>query len=278
MATVAKALADPGVELQLGGQGGTTIARVIDRWIYVFTAASFIVITLTGFIPDSLHRLALIRAGQRPPFPLVLHFHTVLMGSFLLLLLTQATLMATRRQDLHRRLGRVAMVLVPAVIVVGFILVPTAYHQAWSFMQAAPVQVRPKLYQRVFVHGLDLILLAQLRIGLLFPLFIFIALRARLTDPGLHKRMMFLATALPLMAAVDRITWLPTSLPASPLSIDLYTLAVVSPMFVWDVIRNRTVHSAYLIWVAVSLPFAIAMNVLWRSVWWHSAARWLMGV
>lgn len=278
MATVAKALAEPGVELRLGRQGGSTIARAIDRWIYVFTATSFIVITLTGFIPDSLHRLALIRAGQRPPFPLVLHFHTVLMGSFLLLLLTQATLMATRRQDLHRRLGRVAMVLVPAVIVVGFILVPTVYHQAWSFMQAAPVQVRPKLYQRVFVHGLDLILLAQLRIGLLFPLFIFIALRARLTNPGLHKRMMFLATALPLMAAVDRITWLPTSLPASPLSIDLYMLAVVSPMFVWDVIRNRTVHSAYLIWFGVSLPFAVAMNVLWRSVWWHSAARWLMGV
>lgn len=278
MATLAKALADHGVELRMGHQGGSSIARAIDRWIYVFTAVSFIVITLTGFIPDALHKIALVRAGQRPPFPLALHLHAAFMGCFLLLLATQATLMATGRRDLHQRLGRVAMVLVPAIVVIGIILVPTIYHQYWSVMQAAPPAMRPKLRQEIFIHRLDLILLAQLRIGFLFPVFIFIAWRARMTNAGLHKRMMFLATAMPLMAAVDRITWLPTSLPASPLSIDLYTLAVVSPMLIWDLIRNRTVHEAYLIWLAVNLPFAAALHVLWRSVWWHSVAPWLMGV
>ena len=33
---------------------GTPRAGFIDRWIYVFTAASFVAIVLTGFIPDSL--------------------------------------------------------------------------------------------------------------------------------------------------------------------------------------------------------------------------------
>ncbi len=248
----------------------------IDRWIYVFTAVSFIAITLTGFIPDSLRKIELIRTGQLPPFPLVLHFHTVLMGSFLLLLLTQATLMATGKRDLHRRLGRVAMVLVPAMVVVGFVLVPTIYHQAWSAMQGAPPQLRPGWQHTIFI--LDLVLLFQLRIGILFPLFILLALRARTTDPGLHKRMMFLATALPLMAAVDRITWLPTTMPVSPISTDLYMLTVVSPMFIWDVIRNRTVQKAYLIWFAVNLPFAVVLDLLWRSEWWHSVAPRLMGV
>ena len=55
----------------------------------------FIAITLTGFIPDSLAKLAAIEAGERAPFPLVLHVHSVLMGLFLLLLLAQTTLAAT---------------------------------------------------------------------------------------------------------------------------------------------------------------------------------------
>lgn len=276
MATVAKALADPRIELRLGHQGGNPIARAIDRWIYVFTALSFIVVTLAGFIPDALHKMELVRTGQRPPFPLSLHFHAAFMGAFLLLLLTQTVLMATGRPDLHRRLGRVAMVLVPAMVVAGFILVPTIYHQVWNAMQAAPPQVRPRLQQRIFI--LDLILLFQLRVGILFPLFIWIGLRARLADPSLHKRMMLLATAVPLPAGIDRITWLATTMPVSPLSTELYMLAIVSPMFVWDVIRNRTVHKAYLMWFAANLTFAVATYALWRSEWWHSAAHRLMGV
>ena len=251
-------------------------ARAIDRWIFVFTAVSFIVIALTGFIPDSLHKVQLIGTGQRPPFPLVLHFHAVLMGLFLMLLLTQTVLVATDRPDLHRRLGRVAMVLVPALVVVGFILVPTIYHQAWSAMQGAPPQLRPKMHQTIFI--LDLILLLQLRSGILFPVFILIGLRARTSDPGLHKRMMFLATVIPLMAAVDRMTWLPTTMPTSPASNDIYMLAAVAPMFIWDVIRNRTVHKAYLIWVGVNLPIAVVFYSLWRSQWWHTIAPRLMGV
>lgn len=276
MTTVANALADPGVDLQWDQRGGNPVARAIDRWIYVFTAVSFIVITLTGFIPDSLHKIELVRAGQRPPFPLVLHFHAVFMGSFLLLLLTQTLLMATGRPDLHRRLGRVAMVLVPALVVVGFILVPTVYHQAWSAMQAAPREAQPMLHQRILI--LDHILLFQLRIGILFPLFMVMGLRARKTDSSLHKRMMLLATAVPLPAAIDRIGWLPTTIPVSPISTELYILAVVSPMFIWDVIRNRTVHKAYLIWFTVNLAFAVAVFVLWRSEWWHSVVPRLMGV
>jgi len=87
------------------GQSGSPLARAIDRWIYVFTAASFIAIVLTGFIPDSIGKIAAVQAGDRPPFPLVLHMHAILMGSFLLVLLAQTTLAAIGRNDLHRRLG-----------------------------------------------------------------------------------------------------------------------------------------------------------------------------
>ena len=258
------------------GQFGTPLVRAVDQWIYVFTAAGFVAICLAGFIPDSLAKIAAVQAGQRPPFPLILHMHAVLMGSFLLLLLAQTTLMATGRSDLHRRLGISAMVLAPALVVVGLILVPTMYHYAWNAAQAAPADMREKLRQ--VVSGRDNIMLLQFRIGVLFPLLLFIGLRARGKNAGLHKRMMILATAMALPAGIDRIAWLPTTLPGSPLATDLYTLLAVSPMFVWDVVRNQAVHRAYWIWLAVGLPFAVAVHGLWDTAWWHSIAPRLMGV
>jgi hypothetical protein len=255
---------------------GTPRAHAIDRWIFVFTAAWFILIVLVGFIPDSVMKIGAVQAGQRPPFPLVLHFHAVLMGSFLVLLLTQATLMATGRCELHKRVGIVAFALVPALVVVGSILAPTIYHQVWNFAQAAPAGVKQEMQQRLL--ALENILLLQMRIGIMFPLFIAIALKARGASAGLHKRMMFLATAMPLPAAIDRMTWLPTTLPGSPVATDLYILLAVSPLFVWDVVRNRRVHEAYWIWFVVNVPVALLVYNLWDTPWWHATARAIMGV
>lgn len=255
---------------------GTPRAGAIDRWIYVFTAASFIVIALAGFIPDSAGKIAAVRAGASPPFPLVLHMHAVLMGSFLTLLLAQTWLMASGREDQHRRLGLVAMVLVPALVVVGFVLVPVMYHAAWATAQAAPAAARDGM---AFGLGIrENIVLLQLRVGLTFPLLLFIGLRARATDPGLHKRMMILATVMALPAGIDRISWLPTTLPASPLATDLYTVLAISPMLAWDLYRNRSLNKAYWIWFAVFLAGSLAVNLLWDRPWWHAVVRQLMGV
>ena len=255
---------------------GTPRAHVIDRWIYVFTAASFIAIVLAGFIPDSMAKLAAVEAGERPPFPLVMHMHAVLMGSFLLLLLAQTWLMATGRNQQHMRLGLLAMVLAPALVIVGFILAPTIYHQVWQGAQHAPPGIREKLQERLPV--LDDILLLQLRIGILFPLFLAIGLKARGQNAGLHKRMMVLATVMALPAGIDRITWLPQTMPASPLSVDIYTLVAISPMLVWDIVRNRRLHEAYWIWLAINLPLSVVLNLLWDTPWWHATARQIMGV
>src|SRR5215218_5499467 len=84
---------------------GTPRAHAVDRWIFVFMAAWFIVIVLAGFIPDSLMKVGMVKAGARPPFPLVLHMHAVLMGSFLLLLLAQTAMVATGRCALHKQVG-----------------------------------------------------------------------------------------------------------------------------------------------------------------------------
>ena len=255
---------------------GTPRAQTIDRWIFVFMAMWFIAIVLAGFIPDSLMKIDAVQTGQRPPFPWVLHMHAVLMGSFLLLLLAQSWLMATGRKAQHMRLGIAGMVLAPALVIVGFVLAPTMYHMLWAGAQAAPASKQAEMQ---FALGIwENILLLQIRIGILFSLFLAIGLTARGHDAGMHKRMMYLGTVMALPAGIDRIPWLWSSMPASPMSADVFTLSAIAPMFLWDVLRNRSVHPAYIFWLTVNLPFAIAVHGLWDTPWWHHTARQIMGV
>ena len=268
--------ATPLAEAATLASSGQSFAQVVDRWIYVFMAASFVAYTLLGFVPDSLEKIAAVDAGQRPPFPLVLHAHAVLMGAFLMLLLAQSFLAATGRLQYHRALGIAAFVLGPALVIVGVILVPTLYHQVWDAAQSAAPEIRPVIEQGL--RRFENIMLIQIRVGVLFPIFLAVALAARKSDPGLHKRMMFLAVAIALPAAFDRMSWLPTSLPGSELTPELYTLLAIAPMFIWDLVRTRTVHKAYVIWALASLPVAILVHTLWDSDWWHATARQLIGV
>ena len=255
---------------------GTPRAHAVDRWIFVFMAVWFIVIVLAGFIPDSMKKIAMVEAGARQPFPLVLHMHAVLMGSFLLLLLGQTWLMATGRNAMHMRLGLASLVVAPLLVIVGFVLVPTMYHQVWQGAQSAPPGAREQL--QGVLRVVENIMLLQIRIGILFPLFLAIALLARGRNAGTHKRMMFLATAMALPAGIDRIPWLPHTMPGSPLSVDLYTFAAISPMLIWDVVRNKRVHRAYWIALAAYVPFAVAVHALWDTDSWHQTARQIMGV
>jgi len=255
---------------------GTPRAHAIDRWIFVFMAAWFIAIVLVGFIPDALMKVGLVEAGKRPPFPMVLHMHAVAMGSFLLLLLAQTVMVATGRNELHKQVGVAAFVLVPVLVVVGLVLAPTMYYQTWGALQNATGAAREQLTQILSIQ--EDILLLQISAGVLFAIFVTIALTARVVNSGMHKRMMFLATAVPLGASIDRMWWLPTSLPANPWSTDLWILAALSPMFIWDVVRNRTVHEAYRIWLAIYVPVVLLVDVLWDKPAWHATARAIMRV
>ena len=255
---------------------GTPRAHAIDRWIFVFMAAWFILIVLVGFIPDAIMKVQMVQAGVRPPFPIILHMHSVAMGAFLFLLLAQTTMVATGRNELHQQVGVAAFVLVPLLVVIGIVLAPTMYYQTWDALQTAPAGARAQLQQVLSIR--ENILLLQLSAGVLFAAFIAIALSARRRNAGLHKRMMILATAVPLAASIDRMQWLPSSFPASPWTTDLWILAALSPMFVWDILRNRRVHEAYGIWLAIYVPVAVLVTALWDKPLWHSTARAILRV
>jgi hypothetical protein len=256
-------------------EGGLT--AFVDRWIWVFTAALLTVTALTGFVPDSLMKIGMVQAGERPPFPLVMHVHALLMGAWLLLLLTQTTLMATGRRDWHMRLGIAGFVLAPAIVITGIILVPTMYAAAWAGAHAADPALAPDAMPPRMAFQSN-ILLQQIRVGVLFPVLVGCALLARRRSSGLHKRLMILATTVPMGAAIQRIAWLPSSMPHSPLTLDLFPPLLLAPLFLWDLYRLRRVHRAYLIWFALMVPFVIVARMLWGTPWWLETVPRLMGV
>jgi hypothetical protein len=238
-------------------------------------AALFFVTALAGFVPDSFMKIAMVEAGARAPFPPILHVHAVLMGAWLTLLLAQTTLMATGNARHHRKLGIASFVLAPAILVSGFILVPTIYGQVTDALAVAPPEARAGLEARL--AGSNNIFLAQIRAGVLFAIFVILALRARKLDSGFHKRMIILATLVPLPAAFNRFTFLPKTTPESPLSGDLYTLLWLLPMLGWDLYRGNGLNRAYKVWFALWIPATIAVHLLWSSPWWQATAPRLLG-
>jgi hypothetical protein len=150
------------------------------------------------------------------------------------------------------------------------------YYQTWNALQAAPAAARGQLQQLLSLQ--ENILLLQMHAGILFGVLMTLAVWARVANSGFHKRMVILATAMPLAASIDRMGWLPNTFPASPMSTDGYILLAVAPLLLWDVIRNRRVHEAYFVWLAVWLPTSLVMYRLWDTPGWHSLARHIMRV
>jgi len=220
---------------------GTPRANAIDRWIFVAMAVWFIALVLTGFIPDSLMKIDMVRTGARPPFPLVLHMHAVLMGSFLALLLAQTWLMATGRKALHMQLGILGMVLGALLVAVGFVLAPTMYYETWNALQTAPPAARGKLQELLSLK--ENILLLQGRIGIVFPLLLLIGLRARGANAGLHKRMMILAPGIAIEAGIARITWLPSTMPAILVEVGFVSNAAEAAKLKDGAYRDRIVEA-----------------------------------
>ena len=255
------------------------IGRFIDRWIFVFMAALFIAVTLLGFVPASIDYIGLVKAHVRPPIPVVFHFHAVLMGSWLLLLLTQGTLVAVGRTALHRQLGVVSVLLLPAIVVAGVLIVQAQWRELQGNILAphgfAPAQIA------VFKGTIVKLLVLQTRMLIVFPALVVWALLLRAKDSQAHKRLMILATVIPLGAGLGRaldFLGAPENFGPPFFYLDLYSVVILLPLLIYDVVRQRPVQRAYIIWGACFVSSAVAMYLVAGSSWWALVAPRLMGM
>ena len=225
--------------------------RVNDRRLYILAAIVTPLIVLAGFA----RTYYLKPFFHTPDLPnRIVQLHGIVMTAWVLLFITQVSLVATRRTRVHQRLGIAGGVLAALVVIVGVL----------TALFAAAREHTPGPPALAF-------LIVPLGDMLAFSVLIGLALYFRRKLP-VHKRLMLLAAINLLTPAIARIQ-LGFIINGGPLAFwgltDLCLLAFVA----YDTFKHRRLHPVFL-WGSI---FIIALQPLrlllaGTSVWMNFAA------
>jgi hypothetical protein len=210
--------------------------RINDRRLYILAAIVTPLIVLAGFA----RTYYLKPFFHTPDLPnRIVHLHGIVMTAWVLLFITQVSLVATRRTRVHQRLGIAGGVLAALVFVVGIL----------TALFAAAREHTPGPPALAF-------LIVPLGDMLIFAVLISLALYYRRNLP-VHKRLMLLAAINILTPAIARIQ-LRFIIDGGPLAFwgltDLCLVACVA----YDTFKHRRLHPVFL-WGSI---FLIAMQPL----------------
>jgi hypothetical protein len=242
--------------------------RPFARSFYVGAALAMIAISILGFAPSVIDRSA-----RNAPPTILIGAHALTLSSWLWLLLAQTTLVAKGRTDLHRRLGWVGLVLAPAIIVLGFIVLRGFALRGYD--------LSGDLTRGLSRGGTSL----RDPSGLLFPLselFTFgvmvafaIGFRNR---PEIHKRLMILAVipllTEPILHLVGHLAAFWPAIRGTGAGVSLpLTLLLSFGCAINDRVSRGRVQPISL-WVPLALfAWQILLGaVVLRSPWWKAAA------
>ncbi len=228
--------------------------RVVERRFYVAAAIGAILVVFAGFA----RTYYLKGVFGAPAIPELVHVHGIVMTSWFLLFLVQVGLVATRRTNIHRKVGVGGTVLAALMVTVS---VATAISAARRGVSPGP----PPLVFLVIPLGDLLVFSILVAAG--------ISLRKKLAT---HKRLMLMASMGILTPAIARIPleFIATGGPLVFFGLtDLVILAVVAI----DTVRNRRLHPAFAwgaLLVIASQPLRLMLG---GTDVWMRFATWLVG-
>jgi len=189
-----------------------------------------------------------------PPLPLLIHLHAAIFTTWLLLFLTQTTLVASGRVNIHRRLGVAGAALAAAMVVFGFL---TAIAGARHGLTIGPLDPLGSLIVPVVDIGRFAVLVSA---GLLCR-----------RDAEWHRRLMLLAMVALTDPAIGRFPLVGSSIGFEMALMTLFVLA--GPVNDW-LVRGR-VHPAY-IWGGLLIMAGLPLKVLGFTTAWHTFAAWVI--
>ena len=160
------------------------IRRRRERWFYIGMSIALVITVFAGFAPTYYLRPYFNTAPLMP----LLHLHGFVFTSWLVLFVTQTTLVAAHRTDIHRRLGVVGGVIAVLMVLLG---VTTALVRAKQGATPLP-GISPLSF-----------LVVPLGDMFVFPILVGAGFYFR-RRPDVHKRLMLLATISILAAAIAR--------------------------------------------------------------------------
>jgi hypothetical protein len=233
--------------------------RRSSRWFYTCMGVVATLVVIAGF-GGSYYRMA----ADTGSLSLLVKAHGLVSAAWLVLFITQSTLVATRRTAVHRRLGVTGALLAVAIVVLGYATAMAAARRGHDLNFG---DTQDPLNFLVFSLG-DIV-------G--FSILVGAGLWYR-RRPEVHKRLMLLATVSPMMnAPIVHFFFNHPEIPARPILFLVPMAAILFAPAVYDRISRGRFHPVSL-WGAVLL-FAwgnLRAAVIGPSKVWHDIAAWLI--
>ena len=246
-----------------------TALQVRGSYFYVWAALTCVVVAFLGFTPTYFRPLAQGSFSARP----IVHIHGMVFFSWTLFFTYQAWLVANGRTMRHRDAGLIGISLATAMTFLGLMVAVASATRAGAlgFLTEA------KRFMVVPVSGIIVFAV----------LFAFAIANAK--NREVHKRLMLVATASILDAAVARwfMTFLapplaPGDFPVPPVNVALAPALLVDLIIIAGIIHDwRTrgrPHPAYLIAGSAVLAGQLLRAPVSTTPVWDGIAVWLMHV
>lgn len=243
--------------------------RLVDRWFFIGVALSMILLNVIGFGPSIVDP-----SGRSVPLPLtpLVAAHTIVSVALLLLFLAQATLIATGRADVHRRLGIVGAALASAFVGLGYLTLVGEARRGFDLSgDLSSLPPPPGVAAVAAIMGP----IVQL---LLFGILLGAGLYYR-HRPDVHKRLMLLAVlgVLSQTPMAHVTTHWPALHPWANVMFPATSAVFLSLSAVYDRAVSGRIHPVSL-WVPIVV--FVLQNVFFivivPTAVWNSLATWLI--
>jgi hypothetical protein len=207
-----------------------------------------ILVTVWLGFSKTYYAAGMVRAHLPSP---IIHVHAVIFSLWLLTLVVQMGLVSAKKVQLHRKLGLWGFGLAACMVIVGLMAGTNALRRGMSPLGSG---LDPKVFYIVPISGI-----------LVFGVLVGWAYIAR-RRPVEHKRLIIFASLTILDAAIGRFPY--TITPMGPLTQNLILIALLVPMFVYDLatlkkINRVTIVSSLLIILVLFTRIPLGMTSQW---------------
>ena len=223
-----------------------------ERLFFAFMCLIILAAVFAGFA-----RTYYLAGVFRAPLPnMLVHVHGAVFTLWIFTLITQVTLVAAGRTDLHKRFGLFGFALAVVMIIIGVWASTNALHRG-----LAPLGLSATTFYMIPLTDM-----------LAFAVLIFAAYRTRF-QPVAHKRLILIATIALLAAATVR--WPLAMMQRKPFMMDVFVYLFLVPIILYDLWVMRRVHKAT-IWGSVFLIVLHQIRVpLAFTAPWQAFASWV---
>jgi FtsH-binding integral membrane protein len=226
--------------------------RRYDNYFFSAMVALIFLLVVVGFA-----RTYFLAGVFRAPLPApIIHLHGALFTAWILLLITQTSLVSAGRVDIHRKLGMAGFALAVGMVIVGLLAATNSLTRNF-----APPGLEPLTFY--------IIPLADM---VMFGTLTFFAYRARF-DPAAHKRLILLATVALMDAPTGRPPF--SVITGRPHFDSVFCYLFIVLLIGYDWWSTRKVHKAT-IWGSVFLFVITQVRVpIGFTGAWHNLAGWV---